>query len=334
MLRQFEALIADQNYSWKLENILPKVLMAGDKAGSLSAKGAKLLDPTGTLQPGIPLCPPEGDAGTGMVATNSVAPRTGNVSAGTSIFAMVVLEKELSKVYPELDLVTTPTGKPVAMVHCNNCSSDIDDWVKMFAEILENMGHKPAKNELYSMLYNQALSADPDGGNLLAYNYVSGEHITGFAEGRPLFVRNQNSNFTLANFMRTMLFSAMGTLRIGMDILTRNEQVRLDKLLGHGGLFKTKGVAQQLMAGALNVPVAVMASAGEGGAWGIALLAAYMKNRTNDETFEAYLDQKVFAQENIDIIEPKAEDVEGFNRFLQRYKDGLNLEKAAIEHFK
>ena len=334
MLRQFNRLCAEKDYSWKLENIMPKVLTAGDNAGYLSANGAKLLDPTGTLQPGIPMCPPEGDAGTGMVATNSVAPRTGNVSAGTSIFAMVVLEKELSKVYPELDVVTTPTGKPVAMVHCNNCSSEIDGWVRVFTELLENMGHKPSKDELYSVLYNKALSADPDGGNLLAYNYLSGEHITGFEEGRPLFVRKQNSNFTLGNFMRALLFSAMGTLRIGMDILTRNEQVRLDKLLGHGGIFKTKGVAQQLMAGALNVPVAVMASAGEGGAWGIALLAAYMKNKAKDETFEAYLDQKVFAQESLSFIEPKAEDIEGFNLFLQRYKDGLDIEKAAIEYFR
>ncbi|HHW13147.1 MAG TPA: FGGY-family carbohydrate kinase [Firmicutes bacterium] len=333
MIRQFEQLIAGYNYSWKLENILPEVLVAGDHAGYLSVKGAKLLDPTGTLQPGIPLCPPEGDAGTGMVATNSVAPRTGNVSAGTSIFAMIVLEKELSKVHPEIDLVTTPTGKPVAMVHCNNCSSDLDDWVAIFAELLENMGRKPAKDELYSMLYNKALSADPDGGNLLAYNYVSGEHITGFTEGRPLFVRTQNSNFTLGNFMRTLLFSAMGTLRIGMDILTRDEQVGLDKLLGHGGLFKTKGVAQRLMAGALNVPVAVMESAGEGGAWGIALLAAYMKNKTKDETLEDYLDQRVFANEKVSIIAPQAEEIEGFNLFFQRYKDGLNIEKAAVEHF-
>ena len=333
MLRQFNRLCAEKDYSWKLENIMPKVLTAGDNAGYLSANGAKLLDPTGTLQPGIPMCPPEGDAGTGMVATNSVAPRTGNVSAGTSIFAMVVLEKELSKVYPELDIVNTPSGKPVAMVHCNNCSSEIDGWVRVFTELLENMGHKPSKDELYSMLYNKALSADPDGGNLLAYNYLSGEHITGFEEGRPLFVRKQNSHFTLGNFMRTLLFSAMGTLRIGMDILTRNEQVRLDKLLGHGGIFKTKGVAQQLMAGALNVPVAVMASAGEGGAWGIALLAAYMKNKAKDETFEAYLDQKVFAQESLSFIEPKAEDIEGFNLFLQRYKDGLNIEKAAIDNY-
>ena len=333
MLRQFNRLCAEKDYSWKLENIMPKVLTAGDNAGYLSANGAKLLDPTGTLQPGIPMCPPEGDAGTGMVATNSVAPRTGNVSAGTSIFAMVVLEKELSKVYPELDVVTTPTGKPVAMVHCNNCSSEIDGWVRVFTELLENMGHKPSKDELYSVLYNKALSADPDGGNLLAYNYLSGEHITGFEEGRPLFVRKQNSNFTLGNFMRALLFSAMGTLRIGMDILTRNEQVRLDKLLGHGGIFKTKGVAQQLMAGALNVPVAVMASAGEGGAWGIALLAAYMKNKAKDETFEAYLDQKVFAQENLSLIKPKEEDIEGFNKFLQRYKDGLDIEKAAIDNY-
>ncbi|MBA2132929.1 xylulokinase, partial [Capillibacterium thermochitinicola] len=333
MIRQFEQLIAGYNYSWKLENILPEVLVAGDHAGYLSVKGAKLLDPTGTLQPGIPLCPPEGDAGTGMVATNSVAPRTGNVSAGTSIFAMIVLEKELSKVHPEIDLVTTPTGKPVAMVHCNNCSSDLDDWVAIFAELLENMGRKPAKDELYSMLYNKALSADPDGGNLLAYNYVSGEHITGFTEGRPLFVRTQNSNFTLGNFMRTLLFSAMGTLRIGMDILTRDEQVGLDKLLGHGGLFKTKGVAQRLMAGALNVPVAVMESAGEGGAWGIALLAAYMKNKTKDETLEDYLDQRVFANEKVSIIAPQAEEIEGFNLFFRRYKDGLNIEKAAVEHF-
>ena len=334
MLRQFAQLIADRNYSWELEKILPKVLMAGDHAGSLTAKGAKLLDPTGALQPGIPLCPPEGDAGTGMVATNSVAPRTGNVSAGTSVFAMIVLEKELSKVYPEIDLVTTPTGKPVAMVHCNNCTSDLDDWVTFFAELLENMGQKPSKNELYSMLYNKALSADPDGGNLLAYNYVSGEHITGFEEGRPMFIRKHDSNFTLGNFMRTMLFSTMGTLRIGMDILTRDERVRLDKLLGHGGLFKTEGVAQRLMAGALNVPVAVMDSAGEGGAWGIALLAAYMKNKAKEETLEAYLDHKVFAQGNVSVIEPQAEDVEGFNRFLQRFKDGLKIEKAAVESFR
>ncbi|HEY8391106.1 MAG TPA: FGGY-family carbohydrate kinase [Capillibacterium sp.] len=334
MIRQFEQLIAEKNYRWQLEDILPKVLTAGENAGYLTAEGAKLLDPTGTLQPGIPLCPPEGDAGTGMVATNSVAPRTGNVSAGTSIFAMVVLEKELSKVYPEIDLVTTPTGKPVAMVHCNNCASEIDAWVNLFAELLAKMGQKPSKGELYSMLYGQALAADPDGGNLLAYNYVSGEHITGFEEGRPLFVRKPDSNFTLANFMRTLLFSAMGTLRIGMEILTRNEQVRIDKLLGHGGLFKTKGVAQQLMAGALNVPVAVMDSAGEGGAWGIALLAAYLKNKAEDETLEAYLDQKVFAQEGISVIQPRTEDVEGFNRFFQQYKNGLKIERAAVENLR
>ena len=332
MLRQFQQLIADKGFNWKLEEIMPKVLTAGDNAGYLRAKGAKLLDPTGTLQPGIPMCPPEGDAGTGMVATNSVAPRTGNVSAGTSIFAMVVLEKELAKIHPELDVVNTPSGKPVAMVHCNNCSSEIDGWVKLFTELLENMGHKPCKDELYSVLYNKALAADPDGGNLLAYNYLSGEHITGFEEGRPLFVRKQNSNFTLGNFMRTLLFSAMGTLRIGMDILAE-EEVRIDKLLAHGGIFKTKGVAQQLMAGALNVPVAVMASAGEGGAWGIALLAAYMENKANAETLEAYLDQKVFAEETLSSIEPKAEDIEGFNRFLQRYKDGLKIEKAAVENY-
>lgn len=332
MLRQFEQLIAGKNYNWKLEEIMPKVLTAGDHAGYLSAEGAKLLDPTGTLQPGIPMCPPEGDAGTGMVATNSVAPRTGNVSAGTSIFAMVVLEKELSRIYPELDIVNTPCGKPVAMVHCNNCSSEIDAWINLFKELLENMGQNPSKDELYSVLYNKALTADPDGGNLLAYNYLSGEHITGFEEGRPLFLRKQNSRFTLGNFMRTLLFSTLGTLRIGMDILAQ-EQVRIDRLLGHGGLFKTKGVAQQLMAGALNVPVAVMASAGEGGAWGIALLAAYMLKKTSGETLEAYLDQKVFAQEALSFIAPKAEDVEGFNLFLRRYKDGLKIEKAAVENY-
>ena len=253
MLQQFDELIADKNYPWKLEEILPEILLAGDPAGTLSAEGAALLDVSGTLQPGIPMCPPEGDAGTGMVATNSVAARTGNVSAGTSVFAMIVLEHELSKVYPEIDLGTTPAGDLVAMVHSNNCTSDLNAWVGLFQEFAELMGIHPSKNELYGKLYNKALEGDPDCGGLLAYCYFSGEHITGFEEGRPLFARSPESHFTLANFMRTHLYTSLGALKVGLDIL-RQENVRIDKVLGHGGLFKTKGVGQRFLAAAMDAP--------------------------------------------------------------------------------
>ncbi|MDR3276835.1 MAG: FGGY-family carbohydrate kinase [Treponema sp.] len=332
MLGQFNEMIRDRGYGWKLEDILPRVLVAGERAGELSPEGAKLLDPTGRLKPGVPCCPPEGDAGTGMVATNSVQERTGNVSAGTSIFAMIVLEKELSKRYTEIDMVTTPAGKPVAMVHCNNCTPDLDAWVRLFAELAELSHGKISKSALYDALYNKALEGDADGGGLLSYNYYSGEHIIGLGEGRPLFTRLQNSSFTLANFMRTLLFSTIATLELGMEILTGQEQVRLERLLGHGGLFKTQGVGQRLMAAALNVPVAVMESAAEGGAWGIAILAAYMLQRDRGERLETYLTEKVFAGNGGLRVDPDPADAAGFRAFMKRYKAGLAVERSAVEH--
>lgn len=332
MINQFNELIASRSLPWKLEDILPGVLSAGENAGTLTAEGAKLLDVSGELQAGIPLCPPEGDAGTGMVATNSVAQRTGNVSAGTSVFAMVVLEKELSKAYEEIDLVTTPTGSLVAMAHSNNCSSDLNAWVGLFEQFGKAMGMNIDANTLYGTLYNLALQGDADCGGLLAYGYLSGEHMTHFEEGRPLFVRSSDSSFNLPNFMRVHLSTALGALKIGMDILLKEEGVKLDELLGHGGLFKTKGVGQRIMAGALNVPVSVMETAGEGGAWGIALLASYMINKSGNETLEEYLSSKVFAGQAGETIAPDAKDVEGFEVFMERYKRGLAIERAAVEN--
>ena len=334
MVEKFEALIADKKYPWKLSEILPKVLVAGEHAGVLSEEGAKLLDVSGNLEAGIPLCPSEGDAGTGMVATNSVAKRTGNVSAGTSVFAMIVLEKELSNVYPEIDMVTTPTGNLVAMVHANNCTSDLNAWVGIFREFAEAFGAKVDMNELFGTLYRKALEGDPDCGGLLSYGYFSGENITHMEEGRPLFVRTPKSNFNLANFMRVHLFTALGALKVGMDILFKEENVQADKILGHGGLFKTKGVGQKIMAAALNTPVSVMETAGEGGAWGIALLASYMVNKEEGETLDDYLDKKVFAENAGSCMEPDAEDVEGFESFIERYKAGLPIERAAINTMK
>ncbi len=329
-IQQFNGLLAAEQIPWRLQGILPKVLVAGDAAGVLSAAGARLLDPTGELQAGIPLCPPEGDAGTGMVATNSVAERTGNVSAGTSVFAMIVLEKALSQLYPEIDMVTTPTGKPVAMVHSNNCTSDLNAWIDLFQEFTQALGVEMSEARLYETLYTKALAGDADGGGLLAYNYVSGEHITHLEEGRPLFVRTPNSRFTLANFMRVHLFSAVGALKIGLDILFDQEQVQIDQILGHGGFFKTKEVGQRVMAAAMNVPVAVMETAGEGGAWGIALLAAYLLRKTAPEPLEAYLARQVFAGTNALTIAPDRRDVEGFATFMTRYKKGLVIERAAV----
>ena len=334
MLEQFDDLVADKNFSWKLEDILPKTLVAGESAGTLTAEGAKLLDPSGKLQAGSLMCPPEGDAGTGMVATNSVAARTGNVSAGTSIFAMVVLEKDLKEVHPELDLVTTPTGKLVAMAHSNNCASNLDSWVNLFKEVTTSLGFEVDMTTLYKTLYNKALEGDKDCGGLLAYGYLSGEHITHFEEGRPLFARTSDSNFNLANFMRVNLQSALGAMKIGMDILIKEEGVKLDKMLGHGGLFKTKGVAQRLMAAAVNAPVAVMETAGEGGAWGIALLASYCLNKEDAQPLEAFLNENIFADQNESIIEPDAEDVEGFEIFMERYKNCLPVERAAVDYLK
>ncbi len=334
MLGQFNELIKTENISWTLQDILPQVLAAGDIAGILTDKGAKRLDPTGQLRAGTKLCPPEGDAGTGMVATNSVAERTGNVSAGTSVFAMIVLEKALSKLYPEIDMVTTPTGKPVAMVHSNNCTSDLNAWVGLFQEFTDALGVEISQSKLFEMLYEQGLAGDADGGGLLAYNYVSGEHITHLEEGRPLFVRAPESRFTLSNFMRVHLFSSLGALKIGMDILFEQERVKLDQLLGHGGFFKTEGVGQRIMAAAMNVPVSVMETAGEGGAWGIALLASYILHKEENEPLETYLSDKVFASESGSTIAPDQADVNGFTAFMERYKKGLVIERTAVDVLK
>ncbi|WP_333649788.1 xylulokinase [Lacrimispora sp.] len=333
MVRQFDQLVSSENLPWKLRDILPQVLTAGEEAGTLTEEGARLLDPSGNLKAGIPLCPPEGDAGTGMTATNSVARRTGNVSAGTSVFAMVVLEKELSRVYPEIDLVTTPAGDPVAMVHCNNCTSDLNAWVSLFAEFAETMGIETDKNVLFSNLYRKALEGDKDGGGLLSYGYLSGEHITHFEEGRPLFIRTPESRFNLANFMRVHLYTALGALKIGMDILY-GEGVELDALLGHGGLFKTKEAGQRIMAAAMGVPVSVMETAGEGGAWGAALLASYMIQKDEEETLDHYLAEKVFHGKSGIRIEPDLEDEAGFAVFMERYKKGLSIERAAVDSLK
>ena len=330
MVDQFDGLDVMKEYSWKLRDILPEVLTAGEEAGTLTEEGAALLDASGLLKPGILLCPPEGDAGTGMTATNSVKVRTGNVSAGTSVFAMVVLEKELSRVYPEIDLVTTPSGNLVGMVHCNNCTSDLNAWVNIFKEYSEAMGMKADMNQLFGTLYNKALEGDADCGGLMSCCYLSGEPITGFEEGRPLFVRTPDSRFNLANFMRTHLYSSLATLKIGLDILFKEEGVTLDNLMGHGGLFKTKGVGQKVMADAAKVPVSVMETAGEGGAWGIAVLASYMRDKEETETLDHYLETKVFAGEESVRIEPDAIDAEGFDRFIECFKAGLAVERAAV----
>lgn len=332
MVKQFDELIAAKGYPWKLEDMLPKVLLAGEQAGELTAAGAAILDPAGDLQSGIPLCPPEGDAGTGMVATNSVKKRTGNISVGTSVFAMIVLEKELSKVYPEIDMVTTPDGSPVGMVHANNCSSDLNAWMGLFREFAEAMGFQTDSGKLFSVLLGKALEADPDGGGLLSYGYLSGENITGLEQGRPLFVRSPESNFNLANFMRTHLFTAFGALKLGMDILTENEQVAIDSILAHGGLFKTPVVGQKALAAALNVPISVMSTAGEGGAWGMALLASYMINKDREENLADFLEQKVFQDAEGQELAPDPTDVKGFQAFIERYKAGLAIEQAAVDH--
>lgn len=331
MVDKFDALIADKNFGWKLRDIMPKVLVAGEHAGTLTSEGAKLLDVSGHLQAGIPVCPAEGDAGTGMAATNSVKQRTGNVSAGTSVFLMAVLEKDLSKAYPELDMVTTPDGSLVAMVHCNNCTSDLNAWVNIFKEFMQSMNMEVDMNQLFGTLYNKAMEGDKDCGGVVAYNYFGGEPITGLEEGRPMVVRTPNAKFTLANFMRANLYSSVATLKIGMDILTLQEHVTLDCLMGHGGLFKTKGVGQSIMAAAMNAPVTVMETAGEGGAWGIALLASFMKNKAEGETLDVYLSEKVFAGQEGSTLAPDAADQAGFEEFMKAYVPTLAAEKAAVE---
>ncbi len=332
-LDKFDQKTAEYNFPWKIRDILPKVLVAGDDAGKLTEEGAKKLDPTGSLKAGIPMCPPEGDAGTGMTATNSVAVRTGNVSAGTSCFAMIVLEKPLSKVYQELDMVTTPSGKPVAMAHVNNCTSDLNYWVNIFKEVLELAGAKQP-DDLYTMLFNKALTEDPDCAGVLSYNYFSGEPVTGMEEGRPLLVRTPDARFDLANLMRSILYSAMGALKIGMDILIRQEHVEVDKITGHGGWFNSGEAAAKVMAAALDIPVSTMATAGEGGPWGQAIHASYMINKTDGETLDDFLSNKVFADAKTVNTAPDKKDVEGFDKWLAVYKAGLPIERAAIDSIK
>lgn len=331
MVDKFDQLIAPEGFSWKLTDILPQIILAGEAAGELTAEGALRLDPTGQLEAGIPFCPPEGDAGTGMVATNAVKQRTGNVSAGTSSFSMIVLEKELSKPYEMIDMVTTPDGSLVAMVHCNNCTSDLNAWVNLFKEYQELLGVPVDMNEVFGKLYNHALTGDADCGGLVSYNYISGEPVTGLAEGRPLFVRSASNPFNLANFMRTHLYASVGVLKIGNDILFREEQVKVDRITGHGGLFKTPVVGQRVLAAALSSPISVMKTAGEGGAWGIALLAAYLLRTDRGESLADFLDNQVFAGEEATEIAPTAEDIAGFNAYIERYKTGLAVEKIATE---
>ena len=331
MVAKFNKLIAPKEYNWKLEEILPKVLSAGENAGVLTPEGSKKLDASGHLKAGIPVCPPEGDAGTGMVATNAVKQRTGNVSAGTSSFSMIVLEKELSKPYEMIDMVTTPDGSLVAMVHCNNCTSDLNAWVNLFKEYQELLGIPVDMDEIYSKLYNIALTGDTDCGGLLSYNYISGEPVTGLADGRPLFVRSANDKFNLANFMRTHLYASVGVLKIGNDILFNEEKIKVDRITGHGGLFRTKGVGQRILAAAINSPISVMETAGEGGAWGIALLGSYLVNNEKKQSLADFLDESVFVGDAGIEGSPTPEDVAGFNAYIENYKAGLPIEEAAVK---
>ncbi len=332
MIGQFDELVAPCGFGWKLGGILPKCLPAGAEAGKLTAQGAAWLDPEGTLEAGTVMAPPEGDAGTGMVATNSVAPRTGNVSAGTSVFAMVVLEKALSKAYNGLiDIVATPDGRPTAMAHANNCTGEYDKWIKLFGAAAELLGAKFSKPQLYDTLLAESLKGAKDCGGLIPYNYISGESMTGFASGRPLFVRTQNADFTLANFMRAQLFTALGALRTGMDILFDEEKVQLDRLTGHGGFFKAENVGLPYMAAAMHTPVSALSTAGEGGPWGMALLASFVVNG-NGAKLSDWLEKCVFASAKVTKVEPSAEDVAGFNAFFANYKKGLAVERAAVDN--
>lgn len=334
MVAKFDKLVAPYGFSWKLTDILPKVLLAGENAGCLTEEGAKKLDVSGHLKAGIPVCPPEGDAGTGMVATNAVKQRTGNVSAGTSSFSMIVLEKDLSKPYEMIDMVTTPDGSLVAMVHCNNCTSDLNAWVNLFKEYQELMGMPVDMDEIFGKLYNNALTGDADCGGLISYNYFSGEPVTGLTEGRPLFLRTANDKFNLANFMRAHLYASVGVLKIGNDILFNEEKIKVDRITGHGGLFRTKGVGQRVLAAAINSPISVMETAGEGGAWGIALLGSYLVNNDKKQSLADFLDEKVFAGNAGVEVSPTPEDVAGFNAYIEKYKACLPVEEAAVKYKK
>ncbi len=327
---KFDGLIAPRGYGWKFRDIFPTVLPAGRPAGKLTAEGAKLLDPSGKLAPGIPLCPPEGDAGTGMVATNAVRPRSGNVSAGTSVFAMIVLEKSLARVHEEIDIVVTPDGKPVGMAHSNNGSSDFDAWIALFGQAARALGKKARLEDLYAKLMPLALQGDPDAGGLLSVNYVSGEHVTGFTEGRPLFARKPDSSFTIENFVRALLYASLCAMRTGMDILTVEEGVAIDEIRGHGGFFKGGATGQRMMAAALNTPVSLPATAGEGGAWGMALLAAFMIRADPAQSLPDYLDARI-ARSIGKPVKANARDVAGFNEFFARHRSGLTVEREAVK---
>lgn len=330
MLSAFEGLIADMNFPWKIRDILPEVLSAGENAGNLTEEGAKLLDKDGDLASGIPMCPPEGDAGTGMVATNSVKVETGNISAGTSVFAMIVLKENMKNLHKEIDMVTTPAGDPVAMVHCNNCTSEINAWVRIFDEFGKLMGKEFDRGELFSKLYGVALDGDKDCGGLISYNYFSGEPVTGFSKGSPLFVRTAEDSFTLSNFMRMHLYSALATLKVGLDILTVEEKVTVKKMYGHGGFFKTPKAGQTIASAAIGSPVSVMETAGEGGAWGIAVLALYMVEKKAKQTLATYLEDVIFAGSEGTELMASTEDIEGFNTFMKKYVAGLSVEQAAV----
>ncbi len=326
MVRKFNELTG-----YDLLKLLPKIALAGEWAGTLTEEGALYLDPTGEFKAGVPMTPCEGDAGTGMTATNSVRIRTGNVSAGTSDFAMVVTDKKLNR-HREIDMVTTPSGMPVAMVHCNNCTSDINAWVKLMKEAIKCFGFSVDTNTLYTKLFEKALEGDADCGGLLSYNYYSGEGVTDLDEGRLLFMRKADSRFDLANFMRTHLCSAMSTLKIGMDILHK-EDVQIDKIYGHGGFFKTEGVGQRILSAAIDAPVSVMETAGEGGPYGMALLGAYCLWKEEGETLEDYLDHKVFSGAKSSTLKADEKEVQGFNAFLKDYVNCLSVEKEAIKRF-
>ena len=332
MVDKFNRLISTKGFSWTLLDILPKSLNAGDNAGFLTPEGARRLDISGHLKPGIPLCPPEGDAGTGMVATNAVKQRTGNVSAGTSSFSMIVLEKPLTKPYEQLDMVTTPDGSLVAMVHCNNCTSDINAWVKIFKEYAEILGVEQDTKTLYTRLFEVALKGSGDCGGIMSYNYISGEPVTGLMDGRPMVVRSANDKFNLANLMRAHLYGAIGVLKIGNDILLKEENVKVDRITGHGGYFTTPKVGQKMLAAALNSPISCMETAGEGGAWGIALLAKYAVCNPDNLSLADYLDKVVFAGNTGVSVDPDPADVEGFNKYIENYKQCLPIEQSAVEH--
>ncbi|MEF3402443.1 xylulokinase [Agromyces sp. CCNWLW203] len=329
LIEVYGRLVAERAPEVRLTDLLPAVLPAGRAAGELTPEGASLLDPTGALRPGAPLCPPEGDAGTGMVATGSVAPRSGNVSAGTSIFAMVVLERPLAHAHHELDLVTTPAGDPVAMVHCNNGASELAAWAGLFGEFAGAAGLSVDTDTVFEVLLRQALDGEADAGGLLAYNHLAGEPIAGLTEGRPLVVRTPDSRLTLANFMRAQVYGVYGTLSLGIRVLA-SEGVELDRMLAHGGIFRTAGVAQRFLAGALDAPVAVGETASEGGAWGIAVLASYLSSAAEID-LAGYLDERVFANAEFETVDPEPADVAGFAAFLDRYRAGLAVEAAAVD---